>query len=51
MLDHGYTFLETLTRAELESLAEAVPDGPGVQALREIVAMQGDCVGWAGPVA
>jgi predicted amidohydrolase len=32
----GYTFLQTLSREELDQLAEAVPDGPSVRAVSEI---------------
>lgn len=34
----GYTFLETLSREELEAFAEPVPDGPSVRALIAIAA-------------
>jgi len=34
----GYTFLETLTRSELEALAEPVPAGPSIAALQAIAA-------------
>ncbi len=37
----GYTFLETLSRAELEALAEDVPGGPSVKRLVEIAAAAG----------
>src|SRR4051812_40831352 len=32
----GYTFLQTLSRAELTALAEPVPDGPSVRTLIDI---------------
>lgn len=34
----GYTFLETLTRPQLEALAEPVPEGPSIAALQSIAA-------------
>jgi predicted amidohydrolase len=34
----GYTFMENLSRAELDALAEPVPDGPSVQKLISIAA-------------
>ncbi|HUQ92111.1 MAG TPA: nitrilase-related carbon-nitrogen hydrolase [Bryobacteraceae bacterium] len=37
----GYTFLENLTRPQLEAIAEPVPHGPSVQALRDIAAATG----------
>ncbi len=43
----AYTFLQTLTREELDALAEPVPDGPTVHALIEI-AREADLVVMAG---
>lgn len=37
----AYTFLQTLSRDELDALAEPVPDGPSVQALIEIARESG----------
>ncbi len=40
----GYTFLETLSRDELEALAEDVPGGPSVKRLVEIAAGTGTVI-------
>lgn len=37
----GYTFLETLTRPQLEAIAEPVPGGPTVAALQALAAKHG----------
>lgn len=37
----GYTFLQTLSRAELEEIAEPVPDGPSTEALTAIARKAG----------
>jgi len=41
----GYTFMENLDRAELERLAEPVPDGPSCQALAAIARQLGVALG------
>jgi len=41
----GYTFLETLSRAELEALAECVPGGPSTERLVEIARSLGVVLG------
>lgn len=40
----GYTFLQTLSRSQLEEMAESVPDGASVQALQTIAARHGAIV-------
>jgi predicted amidohydrolase len=40
----GYTFLENLSRGEIEALAEPVPAGPSTQALAEIARANGVAV-------
>ncbi len=37
----GYTFLENLSRSEIEALAEPVPDGPSIRRLADISASLG----------
>ncbi|MFB3829207.1 MAG: nitrilase-related carbon-nitrogen hydrolase [Bryobacteraceae bacterium] len=41
----GYTFLETLSRAELEAIAECVPAGPSTQRLIDIARTLGVALG------
>ncbi|MEZ5395678.1 MAG: nitrilase family protein [Bryobacterales bacterium] len=41
----GYTFLENLSREEIEALAEPVPGGPSIEALRKIAGKHGLALG------
>ncbi|MCB1019922.1 MAG: nitrilase, partial [Acidobacteria bacterium] len=41
----GYTFLENLSRAEIEALAEPVPGGPSIETLRAIAQKHGLAIG------
>jgi predicted amidohydrolase len=41
----GYSFLERLSRPDLEALAEPVPEGPSIAALREIAGARGLAIG------
>jgi predicted amidohydrolase len=41
----GYTFLQNLGRGEIEALAEPLPDGPSIGALRDIARNRGLAIG------
>ena len=41
----GYSFLERLSRTELEAIAEPIPEGPSIAALREIASARGLAIG------